>query len=742
MMEKFRGVVGRTIHESTPWWPDPPRAPHGAPNVVIIVLDDVGYSDLGCFGGEISTPNMDRLANDGLRYTNFHTTALCSPTRAALLTGRNHHAVGMAVVSNWDTGFPGCRGRIAQSAGTVAEILRDRGYGTFAVGKWHLAPMEETTAAGPFEHWPLQRGFDRYYGFLDGATDHWSPDLVLDNTRLDPPRRDGYHLTEDLVDRAIDYVRDQRSVYPEKPFLLYLAFGTAHYPLHAPSASIARYRGRYDAGWDACRDARLARQKALGIVPPDTELAPRNPGVVPWEELTADERTLSCRLQETYAGMLDHTDEHLGRLLDAIEAMGAYDDTLFVLLSDNGATLEGGPMGSLNFLRYINGVPAVDLPADLARLDEIGGPTTSPMYPMGWGMVSNTPLKRYKQNTHGGGIRDPLIVTWRNRIAARGEVRPQYHHVTDIVPTILDLVGASPPESIRGIAQQPIDGVSMVSTFGAAVTPTPKVVQYFEMLGNRAIWHDGWKAVTYHAPGSNFDNDVWELYHVDADFSECHDIARERPEKLQELVDLWWKEAERNQVLPLDDRILERFHVPKPKPITSRSRFVYLGPTRIPTDGMPDVKNVSFTVTADIERSDAASDGVIVACGDRFGDYILYVNDGHLVHDYNAVGRHDVLRSRDPLPIGACTVAYSFTKTRDLHGVARLVVDGREVASAPVGPTLGTHISAVGMAIGRNVFSPVCDDIVAPFPFAGVIRRVVYDIGDDRHTPVDHALLD
>jgi arylsulfatase len=480
----------------------------------------------------------------------------------------------------------------------------------------------------------------------------------------------------------------------------------------------------------------------MGVVPADTDLAPRNPGVVPWGDLSADEQRLSCRLQETYAGMLDHTDEQLGRVLDAIEAMDAFDDTLFVLLSDNGATLEGGPLGSLNFLRYINGAPAVDLQADLARLDEIGGPTTSPMYPMGWAMVSNTPLKRYKQNTHGGGIRDPLIVAWPNRIAARGEVREQYHHVTDIVPTILDLIGTEAPGEIDGVPQQRIDGVSMTPTFAGRDVPTPKVTQYFEMLGNRAIWHDGWKAVTYHAPGSSFDDDVWELYHVARDFSECHDLAGQEPERLRALVELWWAEAERNDVLPLDDRILERFHVPKPKPITSRSRFVYHGPTRVPTDGMPDVKNVSYRITAHIDRPDDSTDGVLVACGDRFSGYVVYVQDGHLVHDYNAVGTHHVMRSAVRMPVGPSVVEYSFTKTAELHGTGRLSVDGTEVARAAFGPTLGTHLSAVGLAVGQNLFSPVSDAYEPPFPFAGTIHRVVYELGEDRLAPNPNALLD
>jgi arylsulfatase len=692
------------------------------------VFDDVGFADFGCFGSEIETPNIDGLAAAGLRFNNFHTTALCSPTRSSLLTGRNHHSVGMAVVSNWDTGFPGARGRVAHSAGTLAEMLSARGYHTFAVGKWHLAPTDETTAVGPYDHWPCQRGFDRFYGFLDGATDHWCPDLVADNHRIDPPRRDGYHLTEDLVDQGIDLIRDSRSVHPEKPFFLYLCFGTAHYPIHVPRPYVDKYTGHYNVGWDVVREQRLARQLAEGIVPPGTELAPRNEGVVAWAELTADERRLAARLQEAYAGMIDHTDAHLGRLLAEIDRLGARDETLVVLISDNGATLEGGPLGHVNYMRYINGLP-LQLDDALARLDELGGPTTSPAYPMGWGMASNTPLKRYKQNTHGGGVRDPLILSWPGRIGDGGAIRDQYHHVTDIVPTILEMTGMEAPAELKGVAQQPIEGVSMVPSIRDADSPSVRTAQYFEMLGNRGIWSDGWKAVAYHRPGTDFEDDQWELYHLDWDFSECHDLAEQEPQRLRHMIELWWAEAGRHQVLPLDDRILERFHVPKPRPITSRSTFTYQPGAYIPSDGAPNIKDVSYTITAEVDHR---GDGVLVSSGDRFSGYAFYVLDGHLVHDYNAAGTHFVVRSAVTVPSGRTRLEYRFTRTGELRGTGALAIDGQACGIIELTRTLGVHDSPAGLAVGRSRLSAVAADYESPFPFTGTIEQLTITLGTDR----------
>jgi arylsulfatase A-like enzyme len=736
--DEFRGTVGTTFAESEPFWPTRPSAPTEAPNVVYVVLDDVGFADLGCFGGEIETTNMDHLAQQGVRFTNFHTTALCSPTRASLLTGRNHHSVGMGVVANWDTGFPGYRGRITRRAATLAEMLRPNGYSTYAVGKWHLVPTDEMTAAGPMDHWPLQRGFDRFYGFLDGGTDHWSPDLVEDNRPVDPPRTPDYHLSTDLADHAVSMIREHRSVYPEKPFFLYFCFGPGHYPLHAPRASLAKYRGRYDEGWDAIRDERLARQLALGIAPEGTELAPRNDDVRPWNELSADEQLVAARLMEAYAGFLDHADAQLGHVLDALEATGAAANTIVVLLSDNGASGEGGPYGSLNYMAKTNGVPTPPVEELLAQLDAIGGPTTSPQYPTGWAMASNTPLKRYKGTTHAGGVRDPLIVCWPAGLGDHaGAVRPQYHHVSDITPTMLELLGIDAPATVAGIEQMPIEGTSMSSTLQSASAPSPKVAQYFEMYGRRAIWHDGWKAVSFHAKGDDYADDVWELYDTEHDFAEVRDLATAEPERLAALVERWWDEARAHHVLPLDDRSVERFLTPKPKPITERSRFVYYPGVRVPSYGAPDVRDVSYTITVrvdctGIDVASGAADGVLVCLGDRFCGYSLFVHDGALVHDYNCAGNHYVARTTAQLPAGPCELRYTFTKTGRLQGEGTVTIDGAAAGSVDVARTLSTHLSPAPLTVGRGPLSPVSPLYEAPFLFGGVLHQVVFELGDDR----------
>ena len=723
--------IGRTAEESQPWWPELPRPRDGAPNVVVILFDDTGFSHFGCYGSTIDTPNIDRLAAGGLRYTNFHTTALCSPTRAALLTGRNHHSVGMRGLANWNTGFPNCTGGVAKSAATLAEMIRPQGYSTFAVGKWHLTPMEETSAAGPFDQWPLARGFDRYYGFLQGETDQFAPELYCDNHPIDQPRtaNEGYHLTEDLVDQAIGMIRSQKSAVPERPFFLYLCFGATHAPHQPPKAFLDKYKGRFDEGWDATRQRWFERQKALGIIPADTELAPRNPGVDAWDSLPAEQQTLALRLQEAFAGFLDHTDSQVGRLMAFLEQIGERDNTVTMLMSDNGASQEGGAIGVIDTFKYFNGIPET-LEESMARLDEIGGPKSNTNYPWGWAQVGNTPGKRYKQNTHGGGIRDPLIVNWPAGIHDAGGIRTQFHHVTDITPTLLEIVGVHPPELLNGVAQMPVHGESLAYTFDAGnrELPTRKQSQYFEMYGSRAIFAGGWKAVTFHKPGTPFDDDRWELYHLDSDFSECRDLAKEQPDRLAKMIELWWTEAGRYGVLPLDDRRAQLW-TPSPRTRTprNRERYVLYPPVaHMSGEVAPSLGNRSFTVTAELDRPAAGTQGALFALGSGNNGIAFYVLGDRLVFDYNLFATHYKAVSDRPIPVGVSTVSVVFEKLGE-RGRATLKIDGVACGQVEV-PKVLRMISSYGMDAGRDAGSAVSDDYQAPFDFQGTIKRLVFDM--------------
>ncbi|MCB8954896.1 MAG: arylsulfatase [Nocardioides sp.] len=561
-------VIGRTFADSTPAFPEPDRARPGAPNVLYVLYDDLGWADFGCFGSEISTPTVDRLAAEGLRYTNFHVTPLCSPTRASLLTGRNHHATGMGLLPNFALGYPGYRGQLHHTTATIGEMAQAQGYTTLGVGKWHLTPMNQFTGAGPFDQWPLRRGFDRFYGTPDGMTNQWRPDLIEDNHWVDTPERPGYHFTEDIVDKAIDYVRDHRNGDAEKPFFLYVAFCAPHFPHHVAREYVDKYVPVFEKGWDATRADRLARQKELGLVPPDTELPPRNPGVRAWDEYSPEDRAAMVRLQAAYAGMVEHTDEHLGRLVAALEAMGELDNTLVVLCSDNGASQEGGEVGSMNAMKFFFGYesPEEELRVVKENQDAIGwSPDFINTYAVGWSMAGNTPLKRWKQDTHAGGVRSPLVVRYPGEIPDPGGIRTQFHHAIDITPTALDVTGMTAPSQVGGVEQEPLHGESLRYTFAQPEAPTVRTVQYFEMNGQRAIWQDGWKAVTHHEPMlslelmltgdagkvTDFEADRWELYHVDEDWNELHDLAEQEPERLAAMVERWWVEAEKYDVLPL-----------------------------------------------------------------------------------------------------------------------------------------------------------------------------------------------
>ncbi|MCY3647087.1 MAG: arylsulfatase [Chloroflexi bacterium] len=723
--------AGYATLESTEFsgaWPERPDL-SGLPNVVYIVLDDVGFAQFGCYGSSIDTPNMDRLAANGLRYTNYHTTTLCSPSRACLLTGRNHHTVGMRSVSNWARAYPNGRGAITNRAATIPQLLRDRGFSTFAVGKWHLAPMSETSAAGPFDHWPLQKGFERYYGFLDALTDQFAPELTYDNHRIPTPDTPGYHVSEDMIDRAIGFVRDQRAIYEEKPFFLYVAFGACHDPHQAPPEYIEKYRGRFDQGYDVAREEWFERQKAMGIVPENTTLPPSNPNVPPWDSLTPDQQLVANRLQEAFAAMLDHTDVQIGRLVDYLEQTGQLDNTLIVLTSDNGASDAGGPFGTVNWLRGMNGLDIESY--NLENVDEIGGPRSHTNYPSGWAQAGNTPLRWYKQFLHAGGIRAPLVFHWPDRIS-EGGLRHQFHHVTDVTPTVLDLLGMEAPAVFEGIPQLPVAGESMAYTFEDPDAPTRKVTQHFELNGHRSIWHEGWKAVTLHTVGDDFQTEPWELYHLDEDYSESYDLAQEEPERLQELIARWWAEAGLHGVLPLEQGgPASSFHNIPPGSPQDRNTFTYSqGMAHVPTVAAADVRNRSHRIRATIAR-EGSGDGVIVAHGGYAGGYALYVRENRLVYEQNCGDDHTRIVSAEDLPTRA-SVEFSFTKTGDNRGVGVLTVDGRETARGDLPRMLGGLFTIEGLDVGQDTATPVSDQYEAPFPFSGAIESVVIEVDDDQ----------
>ena len=737
--------VGRTIADSTPYWPPPPQAPAGAPNILVVLFDDVGFSDFGCYGGDAATPAIDRLAERGLRYTGFHTTAMCSTTRAALLTGRNHHAVGMGCLANFDSGYPGYRGKIAPSAATLAEMLRPHGYRNYMVGKWHVTPLYETGPVGPVDGWPLGRGFDRFYGFLDAETDQYAPELVRDNTHVTPPGtyEDGYHLTADLVDETIRMLAEHVEGQPETPWFSYLAFGACHAPHQVPKDLIDRYEPTFASGWDVTRERRLVRMIDNGIVPEGTSLPPRNDGVGPWNDLDRDLQRLGARLMAAYTAMLHHADAHLTRLVDFLQRTAQLDDTLVLVLSDNGASQEGGPLGFVNALGPFNGV---DEPIDekIARLDDIGGPDTHSNFPWGWAMAANTPLKRYKQNTHGGGIRDPLVVSWPNGIDRHGELRHQFCHASDVVPSLLDVVGIDPPAEVNGVAQQPLTGTSFAATLTDHRATTAKPVQYFEMFGHRGLWIDGWKAVAFHPLYSSFDDDVWELYHLDTDMNEVNDLATAEPARLADMVKTWWAEAEANQVLPLDDRFGERFAETAKRVHGHRHRYVFWkGMGHIPTDVAPDVRSRSYRITAEVTLPRDGATGVLVAHGDATSGYSLYLDhDGHLAHDLNIGGSHQLVRSVAPVAAGRHELAFDLARGEvtgnRAPGTGRLLVDDVEVGRMETADIFWLLVSFSGLDIGLDRGSPV-SHYRAPFRFSGELRRVTVEMTDDQQLDDDAA---
>jgi arylsulfatase A-like enzyme len=739
----FGGAIGKTVADSKPWWPPANKPPAGAPNILVVLFDDVGFSDFGCYGSPIKTPTIDRLASEGLRYSGFHTTAMCSTTRAALLTGRNHHSVGVGCLANFDSGYPGYRGKIAREAGTLAEILKAHAYRNYMVGKWHVTPLTESGATGPFDGWPLGRGFDRFYGFLDAETDQFAPELVSDNTHIDPPGTfgDGYHLTSDLVDQSIRFIADHMADRPDLPWLTWVALAACHAPHQAPADIIKSYDETFARGWDVEREQRMARQKAMGIVPPETKMPARNDGVKAWDEHSADEKRLFTRLQSAFAGMLDHADRHLARLIGFLETAGVRDNTLILVLSDNGASQEGGPFGFVNAMGPYNFRPE-PIAEKVRKIDDIGGPESHNNFPHGWAMASNTPLRRYKQNTHGGGIRDPFVISWPKRIAAKGELRHQFVHASDLVPTLLELVGVSAPAEIAGTAQMPIEGESFARSIADPAAPAKSQPQYFEMFGHRGLWHQGWKAVSYHPPGTPFENDKWELFHLDRDFSEVHDLADREPECLAELIKTWWSEAEKHNVLPLDDRFAARFAENAARFQGARNHFVFhAGMGHVPTDVAPDVRSRSYTIEAHVEIDDGGAEGVLIAHGDATSGYSFYIKDGLLVHDLNIGGGHEIVSSDRKVASGARRLGVHVERlvretppakgARTGVSAYTLLIDGEPAGSLQTQQGFHNFISWSGLDIGRDRSSPV-SHYDAPFEFTGRLLRVTVAMHNDQ----------
>lgn len=726
----------------------PVRPPAGAPNVLVVLVDDMGFGASSAYGGPCEMPTADRLADGGLRYSRFHVTALCSPTRQALMTGRNHHSVGMGVTSEMSTLEPGYTGYRPASAATMAQILGGNGYSTAAFGKWHQTPPVEVNASGPFTRWPTGEGFDAFYGFMGAEMNHWYPQLYDGTTPVEPDRTpaDGYHLTEDLVDHAVDWVRTQHALTPDKPFFTYLALGATHAPFHVAPSWIEKYDGRFDGGWDAQREATLARQRELGVVPGNAELAPWAAGVPHWDELDPVEQRVAARFMETYAGFAEHADHHVGRLLTAIEELGVLEDTLVLyLLGDNGASGEGGPSGTLHEHLLGHGIADDTAAMDAAR-DRFGDESTYGIYPVGWALAMNTPYQWTKQvASHYGGTRDGLVVHWPNGIRARGVVRHQWHHVIDVLPTILDAAGLPHPTLVNGVTQQVIEGVSMRYCFDDGDAAERRTTQYFEMVGNRGIYHEGWTAVTRHGTpwlmvdGGDrpFEDDVWELYDTTTDWTQAHDLADAQPSRLATLKELFVIEAARHQVFPLDDRVTERENpaVAGRLDLHHGRTSIELGPRtgRLTEEAAPNLKNRSHTITVRLDTA-AGDDGVLVAQGGRFGGWSLYCLDGRPTYAYNLYGRDlTTVRADRALTSGRHEVRMRFDYAGGPPGDAAwitLTVDGHEVGTGRLAATTAYYFAFdETLNVGVDRGSPVTDDYPAlRNAFSGTVHAVRFDL--------------
>ncbi len=731
----------------------PLRPPEGAPNVLIILIDDMGAGAPSTFGGPCEMPTLDRLAREGLSYTRFHTTALCSPTRQALLTGRNHHSAEMGSVAEVATSMPGYTSVRPNSVAPLAEILKLNGYSTGAFGKMHETPVWELSPSGPFDRWPTGNGFEKFWGFPFGETNQWEPTL-FEGTKPVAPRatpEEGYHITEEQVDQGIAWVRSLQAMTPDKPFFMYMSYGATHAPHHVPKEWIERYRGQFDKGWDAVREETLANQKAKGIVPPDTELTPRPEEIKAWDDLSDDERTVAARLMEVYAGFATHTDVHTGRLIDALEEMGVLDDTIVIYIAgDNGASSEGGINGTHNEIKALNGITETTEEV-LAQLDELGSPNAFNHYPVGWAHAMDTPYQWTKQvASHWGGTRNGTVIRWPKGINAKGEIRRQFHHVIDIAPTILEAAGIPEPYMVNGIAQKPIEGVSMMYSFDNAGAEDRHTTQYFEMFGNRGIYHEGWTAVTKHRTpwimGTQvlppFNEDNWELYNTNEDWSQARDLSRDMPDKLRELQELFLVEAAKYNVLPLDDRTGERFNATlagRPDLMGDR-RTMRLAPgmSHLMENTVLNVKNRSHAITAELVVPESGADGVIIVQGGRFGGWSLYVKNGILKYCHNWVDTERYyVASEQPLTAGNVTVQYQFefdSGKPGAGGSGRLLVNGEVVGEGRIENTCPFFFSGdETMDVGKDESSPVTDDYSrgGGNAFNGTINWVQIDLEDD-----------
>jgi arylsulfatase A-like enzyme len=765
----FPGVIGLTTDQSSPAWPEPLRAREGTPNVIFIVLDDTGYGQLGCYGSPIETPNLDSLAEGGVRYTNMHTTALCSPSRACILTGRNHHSNGMAAITEGATGYPGYNGQVPFENGFLSEMLLTQGYNTYMIGKYHLIPSELESAAGPYDRWPLGRGFERYYGFLGGDTHQYYPELVYDNHQVEPPRtpEEGYTLNEDLADKAIQFISDAKQVAPDKPFYLHFCPGATHAPHHVPKEWSDRYKGMFDDGWDAYREKVFALQKEFGLFPEGAELSRHDPDVPAWDSLSPEQKKLYIRMMEVFAGFLTHTDYHIGRLLDYLKSIGEFDNTLIMVISDNGASSEGGPTGTTNELQFFNNAQET-LQESLAKLDKLGGPETFNHYAWGWTWAGNTPFRRWKRETYRGGVSDPFIVHWPRGIETKGEIRTQYAHAIDMVPTVLDALGIEPPAVIKGVTQSPIEGVSFAHSFNDANAPTRHVTQYFEMLGHRALYHDGWRAVCPW-PGPSFteagkpfgmpisaetlaalDAHGWELYHVAEDIAENHDIAADQRERLINMIATWYVEAGKYKVLPIDGSGVVRMTTERPQVTKGRTRYTYFQDTQtVPWYASVHPLNRPHSITADVLIPRGGAEGVILCQGTGAGGYSFYIKDGKLKYAHNWVNREIFhVESVEPVKEGRHQLLFEFEPTgkpdmphgKGTPGRGQLYIDGRLVGNEEFPFTTPIAFLPGGLTCGANPGLPVTPEYASPFKFTGKIYGVTVDVSGDLITDSEAEL--